>query len=402
MRISVVGLGRLGAPMATCFAAKGFNVIAVDIDPKKVEDLNAGIAPVSETGLQELLKQPGLCLLATTNLDQAILNSDVTFVVTATPSESNGKFSLKYVLPVCEKIGSVLARKDKFHVVVITSTVMPGDCDGPIKEVLEKTSGGVCGEQFGLVYNPEFIALGSVIKDFLHPDFVLLGANDPLSYARIAQIYESCIDSPVIKSMSRINAELTKLALNNFLCMKISYGNMLARICESISGTDVDVISDAIGTDSRIGNKYLKGGVSYGGPCLVRDTKAMASLGQSLPLAIDTFNEAQVFHIADLVESFVEGPRVPVAEVWGRSYKLGTSVQEESFGYKLHAELEKRGLAEVYHNTNWEPEVVVLALPDPRYAECNFSGKIVIDCWRAFKHLAEDSSIRYVPLGIGK
>ncbi len=396
MRISVVGLGRLGSPLCACLAAKGFNVIGVDIDPKKVEDLNAGIAPVSETGLQDLLKQPGLCMQATTDLDQAVLSSDVTFVVTATPSEPDGKFSLKYVLPVCEKIGNILARKDKFHVVAITSTVMPGDCDGPIKDTLEKASGGVCGEQFGLVYNPEFIALGSVIKDFLHPDFVLLGANDPLSYARVAQIYESCIDSPVIKSMNRINAELTKLALNSYITVKISFANMLARICETLPDTNVDIVTDAIGTDSRIGKKYLKGAISYGGPCFPRDNRALATLTDCpIPTTIDKFNRDQIKWLADFVLSVAEAGDIAVL---GKSYKPGTEVTEESAGFLLEQEL----ISRYGERFSWkETGTVVLAQPCPEFANLNYSGKLVIDCWRAFPELADCPDVDYYPLGLG-
>jgi len=394
VRISVVGLGRLGAPMCACFAAKGFNVIGVDIDPKKVQDLNNRFAPVSETGLQQLLREPGLCLTATTNLESAILQTDVTFVVTATPSDSSGKFSLKYILPVCEKIGKVLARKDGFHVVAITSTVMPGDCDGPIKDVLEQTSTGVCGEQFGLVYNPEFIALGSVIKDFLNPDFVLLGANDPLSYARIAQIYESCVDSPVIKSMSRVNAELTKLALNSYITAKISFANMLARICEQLPDANVDIVTDAIGTDSRIGKKYLKGAISYGGPCFPRDNRALATLTDCpIPATIDKFNRDQIKWLADFVQDTAKGE----ITVLGKSYKPGTEVTEESAGVLLQQELESRNM--ILANT-YLGNTVVIIQPDPKFATLDYSGRLVIDCWRAFPEL-DRPDVDYYPLGLG-
>ncbi len=396
MRISVVGLGKLGAPMSACLASKGFNVMGVDTDLKKVRDINDGLAPVLETGLQELLKEPGMCLAATTDLDWAVQLTDVTFVVTATPSESDGKFSLKYVLPVCEKIGEALAKKDKFHVVVITSTVMPGDCDGPIKDALERASGKVCGEQFGLVYNPEFIALGSVIKDFLNPDFVLLGANDPLSYARVAQIYESCIDSPVIKTMSRINAELTKLALNSYLTVKISFANMLARICETLPDTNVDIVTDAIGTDSRIGKKYLKGAISYGGPCFPRDNRALATLTDCpIPATIDKFNRDQIKWLADFVLSIAKAGDIAVL---GTSYKPGTEVTEESAGFLLQQELIWR----YGERFSWkETGTVVLAQPCPEFADLNYSGKLVIDCWRAFGFLADCPDVDYYPLGLG-
>ena len=398
MRISVVGLGKLGSPMAACFAAKGFHVVGVDLDDKKVSDLNSRTAPVQETGLQDLLNEHGLCLSATANISDAVKNTGVTFVVTATPSEPSGRFSLKYILPVCEEIGKTLRDKDSFHVVVITSTVMPGDCDGPIKDALEKSSGKICGEQFGLVYNPEFIALGSVIKDFLNPDFILMGAEDPLSYARVAQIYESCIDSPVIKSMSRVNAELTKISLNSYITAKISFANMLARICETIPGTDCDVVTDAIGTDSRIGKKYLKGAISYGGPCFPRDNRALASLATkfaSIPQTVDKFNRDQILWLADFVMSEAGAGDIAVL---GTSYKLGTEVTEESPGLLLEQELIKRH----GERFSWkETGTVVLAQPDPAFADLNYSGKVVVDCWRAFPELADCPDVDYMALGRG-
>lgn len=390
--------------MAACFAAKGFNVIGVDIDQNKVDAINQHVPPVQETGLLELLQEPGICLRATTDVTEAVLNTDVTFVVTATPSERNGRFSLQYVLSACEDIGTALKNKDQFHVVVITSTVMPGDCDGKIKDCLEKSSGKICGEQFGLVYNPEFIALGSVIKDFLHPDFVLVGVDDPLSDVRITQIYESCIASPVIKSMSRINAELTKISLNSYITTKISFANLLARICEQIPGTDVDVVTDAIGSDSRIGNKYLKGAVSYGGPCFPRDNRALFTLvpweqvtgGMDIPEAVDTFNRSQIPWLADFIQEKAPCP----VKILGLAYKPNTDVLEESAGMLVQEELLRRCPSAICGS--WEKaKTVVVMLPCSEYKDLDYSGKTVIDCWRILPHLADCPDVDYIALGRG-
>jgi len=391
--ISVIGLGKLGSPMVSCLASRGFKVIGVDVDKTKVDAINNRIAPVSETGLQDLLQYGDYS--ATQDIEQAVLETSITFIIVATPSGADGKFSLEYVLPVCEKIGNSLRKKDSFHVVVITSTVMPGDCDGPILETLEKTSGLKCGEGFGLCYNPEFIALGSVIRDFLNPDFLLLGTSDPLSECRVRQVYEKVCPNAPIKSMSRINAELTKLAVNTFLCTKISYGNMLSRICQNIPGADCDVVSNAVGSDSRIGSKCLKGGVSYGGPCLPRDTKAMATLGQSFPLVVDAFNRHQITWLADFVQQRAKGS----VTILGLSYKIGTDITEESPGLLLQQELETRNvlLARTYLG-----DTIVVVQPCPEYKEFDYSGKTVIDCWRFLKYLQNDPSVVYIPLGIGK
>lgn len=402
-RIGIIGAGKLGAPMAACLASKGFDVLVCDIDPLKVLAINSGRAPVQETGLEDLMRDNASRLRATQDIAEAVRFADITFVVTATPSLPDGRFSLEHILPVCEEIGRTLGKpvrgKPAFHPVVITSTVMPGDTWGAIRETLERLSGRKCGESFGLAYNPEFIALGSVIHDFLNPDFVLLGASDPVTECRVSSVYKRFTDAP-IRAMSIPNAEVTKLAVNNFLCMKISYGNLLAKICQNIPGADCDVVSAAVGLDSRIGAKLLKGGVSYGGPCLPRDTRAMATLGQSLPLIIDNFNQAQTLWLADFIEKLGSEK---VVQVLGWEYKVGSDLLEESAGVALVRELQRRKIPQ---NNQWpielpEPDISVVMLPDPKFSDYTFAGQTVIDPWRFLKYLANDPSVKYLPLGIG-
>src|SRR6266852_2960553 len=291
--VSVVGLGKLGAPMAACFAASGFTVHAVDVNPQKLEAISRGVPPVHEPGLAELLAESGGRLSATNDIEAAVSASDATFVVVATPSEPDGGFSLRYAIPSCESIARAIRTKSTYHLVVIPSTVMPGSMGGPIKSALEHASGKRCGVDFGLCYNPEFIALGTVIRDFYNPDFLLIGESD----ARAGDFL----------------AEITKLALNTYITTKISYANMLARLCEKLPDADVNVVTDALGLDSRIGPKYLKGGVSYGGPCFPRDNRAFAALAarsgafSDLAEATDRFNRAQIKALAEIVKSHRDG-----------------------------------------------------------------------------------------------
>jgi UDPglucose 6-dehydrogenase len=395
-RIAVIGIGRLGAPMMACLASKGFEVIGCDVDKNKVQAITDARAPVSETGLEDLVFHNNERLRATTSIAEAVRFADVTFVVTATPSKPDGRFSLEYILPVCEEIGRELGRplgKPAFHPVVITSTVMPGDTWGPIRETLEKHSGRKCGESFGLCYNPEFIALGSVIHDFLNPDFVLLGASDPLSDARVSSIYERISDAPIYRT-SIVNAEITKLAINSYITTKISFANMLSRICNDIPGADVDAVTAGMGMDSRIGKKYLKGGVSYGGPCFPRDNRALATLGQSLPLVIDSFNRAQI----DWLVEFVRKTYTGLVTVLGQSYKPGTNVTTESAGALLEEELLEGGILIA---STFLGETVVVMTPDSKFREYDYSGKTVIDPWRFLEYLKSDSTVNYIPLGIG-
>ena len=359
--LSVIGLGRLGSPMAACFAASGFHVHAVDIDANKVDAIGRGLAPVYEPGLAELLHEFTGRISASMDIEASVLASDVTFVVVATPSEPDGGFSLRYALPSCEAIGRALARKDAFHVVVLTSTVMPGSTGGAIKSALERVSGKRCGVDFGLCYSPEFIALGTVIRDFFNPDFLLIGESDRLSGDILSDIYKrNCKNKPAVARMNWINAEITKLAVNTYITTKISYANMLARLCEKLPEADANVVTDALGLDTRIGPKYLKGAVSYGGPCFPRDNRALAALAarvgasSGLAEATDIFNRAQIKSLAELVKSHYSGSGA--IGILGLTYKPDTDVVIESFGLLLAQELSQSNLPVVVYDPSANSE----------------------------------------------
>lgn len=433
-RISIVGLGKLGAPMAACLAAKGFEVIGVDVDPRKVDAINRREAPVYEPGLAELLTSHGERLRATTDLEAAVASSDATFVVVPTPSEPDGSFSLSFVLQACEGIGRALRRKSDWHLVVVTSTISPLSMDTAIQPCLESHSGKRCGEDFGLCYNPEFIALGSVIRDLLCPDFVLIGESDAKAGEVLASIYKRvCENDPPVARMNFVNAELTKLAVNTYVTTKISFANMLARICEKLPGADVDVVTLALGLDSRIGRKYLKGAISYGGPCFPRDNRALASLANrvgipaDLPEATDRFNRWQLGWLADTVAAL--SPQGATIGVLGLSYKPGTDVVEESPGAWLAGQLALSGrrvlaydpmvasspvatvpalitLVPTAEECIAASDVVVLATPWPEFAaiapdvwQRNSAPRTVVDCWGTLSTLADRLGIRYVRLG---
>lgn len=434
--ISIVGLGKLGAPMAACFAAKGFRVIGVDQDPRKAGAIKRGEAPVFEPGLEELLRVAGDRFTAVQDIEAAVLTTDVTFIVVATPSEPGGGFSLRNVLPACERIGQGLRAKGGFHLVCLTSTVMPGTTGGAVRSTLEEVSGKRVGYDFGLCYNPEFVALGSVIHDFMNPDFLLIGESDRRSGDILETIYkEVCENTPATARMNCINAEIAKLAVNTYVTTKISFANMLARMCERLPEANVDAVTAALGLDSRIGPKYLKGAVSYGGPCFPRDNLALAALARQVgaPADIaqvtDRFNRSQITWLADLVENY----SLPggTAGILGLTYKPNTDVVEEAVGFLLARELATRGIAVVAYDPAGnrssasaldqqvrlaataqecidEADVVVLATPwrefctIPREQWARHSPpRIVIDCWRALTHLDNHDGVRYLCLGTG-
>ncbi len=341
--------------MAGVMAHKGHTVIGVDVNPAYVTAIQQGRPPVKEPGLAEMIQANRERLSATADYEEAILATEATFIIVPTPSDADGTFSMRYVLSAAEKIGAALRKKKGWHLVVLSSTVMPGSTGGKLRPALEAHSGKRCGEDFGLCYNPEFIALGSVVHDMLNPDMILIGESDPRSGDLLESLYRGvCESNPRIQRMNYVNAELTKLSVNTFVTTKISYANMLAQVCETLPGADVDVVTAAIGCDTRIGKKYLKGALGYGGPCFPRDNVAFSALARAngvpalLAEATDQINKRQVPRLAEMILSRL--PEGGTVGILGLSYKPDTEVIEESQGLALAKELLSRGIRVVVYD----------------------------------------------------
>ena len=340
MKISVVGLGKLGAPLAAVFASKGHEVIGTDLNAAFVEAVNAGRAPVDEPGLQDLIDQSRTRLSATNDAVAAVRASDATFIIVPTPSDATGRFSNDYAVKALATVGQGIRQKSGYHLVVMTSTVMPGSTGGVLRQVLEQHSGRTLGPMLGLCYNPEFIALGSVVRDMLRPDMILIGESDAQAGDMLEGIYHtSCDNQPAMRRMNFVNAELTKIAVNTYVTTKISYANMLADICDRLPEADVDVVTKAVGADSRVGVKYLRGATGYGGPCFPRDNVAFGALARQLGAraelaeATDSINRYQLDRVLDIIAAH-QPTSGPVA-VLGLSYKPDTAVIEQSQGVAL-------------------------------------------------------------------
>src|SRR5690349_4396712 len=355
MKISIVGLGKLGSPMAAVMVHKGHSVVGVDVNPAYVAAIQEGRAPVNEPDLAAMITANRERLSATVDCEAAVLATGATFIMVPTPSEADGGFSMKYVLSAAEQIGTALRDKPDWHLVVLSSTVMPGSTGGTLLPALEAHSGKKCGSDFGLCYNPEFIALGSVIRDMLNPDMILIGESDARSGELLEKLYTGVCDSnPRIQRMNYVNAELTKLSVNTFVTTKISYANMLAQVCETLPGADADVVTSAVGCDSRIGAKYLKGALGYGGPCFPRDNVAFSALARAngapaiLAEATDQLNRRQVPRLAEMILSRL--PASGTVGILGLSYKPNTDVIEESQGLALAKHLLMLGVRLVVYD----------------------------------------------------
>ena len=398
-RVSVVGLGKLGAPLAAVLASRGFSVIGLDVNKTLVDAMNAGKMPIVEPQLNELLAANRERLTATMDANEAVQKSDASFVIVPTPSDSTGFFSNRFVLQAMDTLGKALKNKKGYHMVVITSTVMPGTTGTEIKKALEAASGRMVGPDLGLCYNPEFIALGSVVRDMLFPDSILIGESDTKAGDVLQTIYlQMCENKPPVQRMNFVNAELTKISVNTYVTTKISYANMLADICDRIPGADVDAVTKALGADTRIGAKYLKGAMGYGGPCFPRDNVAFAAFARKIGAradvaeATDRINNFQVERLSTLVAKFAKaGTRIAIL---GLSYKPHTPVVEESHSVKLAARLADAGYVVTVHDPLAQ-EAAMAVLGDKVVGASSIEGAvrecdllIVATGWPQYKEIA--------------
>lgn len=421
--------------MAAAIASRGHTVVGVDVNEESVAKVNAGKAPVQETNLEETIAANRSRLRATTDVADAVQNSDLTFIVVPTPSDERGAFSLKYAATACRAIGKALAEKDGYHLVVMSSTLLPGSMRYGLLPILEETSGKQAGVDFGLCYSPEFIALGSVIRDFLNPDFTLVGELDEKAGSALQKAYgEIMANGAQCQRMTLENAELAKVAVNTYVTTKITFANMLAELCERLPGGDIDVVSAALGLDSRIGRKYLTGAIGYGGPCFPRDNVALSylatAIGSQATLAetTDAFNRSLAERLVDRLGGLVD--TASKIAVLGLAYKPFSHVVEESQGVMLARALAAKGLSVIAHDpmavesaravlpssikvTESLPaaladaDVVIVTTPDPAYsaltrAQFARDGQTitVIDFWRQLAgELSGAPKIRYVAMG---
>lgn len=341
MNLAVIGLGKLGLPLAALHA-KTHRVYGVDSDAYNVKVINSGRPPIIEPHLPPLLKRVVDAGHLTAHSDYGVVTgTDMSLVIVPTPSLQNGSFDSKYVLSAVEEIGKAIAPQTNRHVVVICSTVMPGECDGIIRATLETASAKVVGENVGLVYSPEFIALGTVIRDMEHPAMVLIGESDPLSGTTYAKLAPPGIP---VRKMGLTSAEIAKISLNAYVTMKISFANTLGEICENTCNADAHQITEAIGLDPRVGEPYIRPGGPFGGPCFPRDSKAFGVFANSVGVepaladATDRINERQINRTIRHIQACGRNS----VGILGLTYKPGAGITEEAFGINLALELHRR------------------------------------------------------------
>ncbi len=342
MRISVIGTGYVGSVSAACFAELGHQVICVDIDESKIDMINAGIPPIYEDGLSELLKKhAGKRLSATSDYELAVKHSDVSFICVGTPSDANGNIDLSIVRAAGTSIGESLANKKDYHVIVVKSTVVPETTEKVVLHLIEKHSGKHIGD-FGIAMNPEFLREGKAVYDFMHPDKIVVGSIDKRSGDIVASLYKD-IKCEVIRT-NLCTAEMIKYANNAFLATKISFANEIGNICKEL-GIDTYEVMSAVGRDFRIGQHFLNSGAGFGGSCFPKDVKAL--IGKASEIGYDSLllksvievNERQPLRMVQILKNRLSNIKGKKITVLGLAFKNDTDDIRESRSIPVIREL---------------------------------------------------------------
>ncbi|MBE9111981.1 UDP-glucose/GDP-mannose dehydrogenase family protein [Nodosilinea sp. LEGE 07298] len=357
MKVSVVGTGYVGLVSGTCLAEKGHSVVCVDIDQAKVDQINQGIPPIYEAGLEDMLKaNVGTRLRATTDLRTAVMESEISLIAVGTPFRGD-EIDLRFIETVARQIGEVLKDKADYHVVVVKSTVVPGTTDEVVLSILEEASGKKAGADFGVGMNPEFLKEGEAIPDFMYPDRIVLGGIDNRSLAVLREMYSVFEGVDQLETNCK-TAEMIKYTANSLLATMISFANEIGNLCAAVGGIDVMEVTKGVHLDKRLSpilpsgerivptfTTYIEAGCGFGGSCFPKDVKALNAYGakKGMPMqllnAVIDVNAVQYKQVMTrLAKHFPSLDAVRVA-VLGLAFKPGTDDMRESPAIPIVQEL---------------------------------------------------------------
>ncbi|MDH5400999.1 MAG: UDP-glucose/GDP-mannose dehydrogenase family protein [Candidatus Heimdallarchaeota archaeon] len=403
-KIGIVGTGYVGLVTGVSFANLGFQITCLDVLEDKINQINAGIPPIYEKGLDSLLKivvNKGL-LRGTLSREDMFNNSDVIFICLPTPSSEDGKINLKYIREEVIQLGKLLQTTSEYKTIVVKSTVVPGTTDGIVKQLLEQESGKTAGIEFGLAMNPEFLMEGLALENFQHPDRIVIGAIDDKSFNSVNNLYQS-FTCPIQK-VTNSAAEMVKYAANSFLATKISFINEIANMCELLD-INVSDVANGMGSDSRISEKFLRAGVGFGGSCFPKDVKALHYLSKELNKeskilkATLEVNQYQPLRIIEILEKEIE-IKGSLIGLLGLAFKPDTDDMREAPSITIANKLMKKG-AIIY---GYDPIAKISAreaLPDIIHCKSveelleKTDVVILITEWSEFKNLtSRDFNVR--------
>jgi UDPglucose 6-dehydrogenase len=400
MKIAVVGTGYVGLVSGTCFAETGNTVTCIDIDKNKIDKLSSGTITIYEPGLEKLfernLKEGRLKF--TTSLEEGIKEAKIIFLALPTPPGEDGSADLKYVLGVAKNLGELLI-PGNFTVIVDKSTVPVGTAE-KVANAIEKNSNGTLkdGLDFDVVSNPEFLREGVAVEDFMKPDRVVIGSSTEQGKQIMGQLYAPYVrqGNPILY-MDRRSAELTKYAANSFLATKITFMNEIARICELL-GADVDMVRRGMGSDDRIGKRFLFPGIGYGGSCFPKDVQALAKSAEEvsydfriLEAVMNVNDEQKVYIIPRIKKYFNNDLTGKHFALWGLAFKPNTDDIREAPALYIIKELLNQGATIAAYDPEAMTNVKALLGNDIQYASNpydaleNADALIIATEWNEFR-----------------
>ena len=431
MKISVIGLGKLGLPFAFFLASHGNKILCYDNNKKILDSIEKKRSPFVEPYLEKYIKKYRKNVEIYERLDDLINKTNVTFLVLPTPSQKDGSFSNQYILNVLKKIGKCLKNKrNKKHLINITSTLSPYSCEKIFIPFLEKYN--LKNEKdFLISYNPHFIAQGTTIYNLNNPDILLIGTNSSKAKEILINIYKKIYSKRnVFKILNLLESEITKLSINTFITNKISFANYISELSENSKNTDASKILNAIGQDKRIGHAYMKVGTRFSGPCFPRDNKALANFASKigitndLPRVVDKINNRQTLRLIKIIKYLKRKfkKRINIG-ILGLSYKKDTDIIYDSQSYDLISKLSlsKIGISNIfvfdrfikdfsiYKNNNLVSinkklfdtvkysDILFIMYKDNYFLKLKYikpkKTKIIVDCWGLFDHIQKPFKI---------
>ena len=362
MQVVVVGLGYVGSVCSACLASRGHTVVGVDTSAFKVDCIERGESPIVETGLGTLIAEARAArrLSATPHIGEAMRGAEVVLICVGTPSAEDGSLNLDHVKRACAEVGAALRESGTFTTVVMRSTMLPGSVEGELQPVLERASGLAAGRDFGVAYNPEFLREGTAVADFFGAELTVIGAADPRSVEALRRLYEGI--GAAFHATPIRTAEMLKYVNNAFHALKVSFANEIGRVCQR-EGIDSHAVMTLFCLDTRLnlGPNYLKPGFAFGGSCLPKDLRALASRARhhnlELPVvgAILKSNEVHIEEAIHLIERLKQR-RVGFL---GLSFKAETDDLRESPILKVIGTLVGKGYSVLLHDPNIDMQRVL-------------------------------------------
>jgi len=360
-RVSILGTGFIGLCSSACFADKDIKVLASTHNERKAAIINDGKAPFFEAGLQEIMdnikKNNPEFLQCLTDPVKAVLETDISMITQGTPMREDKSIDLSFIESTAKEIGEALKKKDKYHLVVVRSTVVPGTTRNLVGKIVSEVSGKEPGKDYGLCMQPEFLAEGRSIEDTLHPDRIVIGEFDEKSGAMLQEFYEyfygDHLENCPILRMNLESAELVKYGNNCLLSTKISYANEFANFAELVPNVDIAQVMKGVGLDYRLNHRFLGAGVGFGGSCFHKDVNAIKAWSKSkgypsrLLEAVLDINDDQAIHIVDIAENLAGKLANRKVSLLGLSFKPGTDDMREAASIRVVNELRKRGVTNI-------------------------------------------------------